>query len=66
MSVWRVKYVHLADRSARYPFFKRSVMVAADTRAGAIAKVRAFHTAAHYGEFSASKVEGGKADYQFL
>jgi hypothetical protein len=41
-------------------------MVAADTRAGAIAKVRAFHTAAHYGEFSASKVEGGKADYQFL
>lgn len=61
---WKVSYVHLEDRMMRRPFFKKTSLVAAESRAGAIARVQGYVSSAH-GEFRASKAPGAKPDVFF-
>lgn len=65
--VWKVKYVHLDDRAANRPFFKRSVYSHGENKNEAIDRVKDHHgNSSSYGEFRASPAEEGKkADYQF-
>lgn len=64
MKNWKVKYIHLEDMAMRRPFFKRTAIAAADTRAEAIAKVKAMFSEPIYGRFSASPTDL-PPDYHF-
>jgi hypothetical protein len=57
MKRWKVKYVHLEDREGRYPFFKRSEEVEANSRQEAIEQVKARFSPPRYGEYTASVVK---------
>ena len=66
MKVWRVKYQCADDRDTHRPFWKRSVNVSAESRAKAIARVKAAFGPPRYDKFTASPApEGVVADYFF-
>lgn len=63
MTKWKVSYIDIDTRKARYPFFKWTQIVESENRKEAIAKVMEKFSPPKYGEFKASKTKDGEVDF---
>jgi hypothetical protein len=64
--VWKLSYQHIEESDRRYPFWKRTAHVEADSRQETVDKVKGSFPPPRYGNYKASKCKTDRtADHFF-